>query len=45
MDVLDESPAAEEELFGPVASVFSARNEAEAIQMANDTLFGLGASV
>ena len=38
-------PAYEEELFGPVAAIISAEDEEEAIQMANDTLFGLGAAV
>lgn len=38
-------PAYDEELFGPVASVLRAADEAEAIAMANDTAFGLGASV
>lgn len=38
-------PAYEEELFGPVAAIISAEDEEEAIQIANDTLFGLGAAV
>ncbi len=38
-------PAYEEELFGPVASIFSARDEAEAVRIANDSIFGLGAAV
>lgn len=38
-------PAYEEELFGPVAAIISAANEEEAIQIANDTAFGLGAAV
>ncbi len=38
-------PAYEEELFGPVASVFAARDEAEAVRIANDSIFGLGAAV
>jgi succinate-semialdehyde dehydrogenase/glutarate-semialdehyde dehydrogenase len=38
-------PAYEEELFGPVASVFAARDEQEAIRIANDSIFGLGAAV
>lgn len=38
-------PAYEEELFGPVAAIISARNEADAIRIANDTAFGLGSAV
>jgi succinate-semialdehyde dehydrogenase/glutarate-semialdehyde dehydrogenase len=39
-----DSPAYAEELFGPVASVFRVKNLDEAIRLANDTRFGLGAS-
>ena len=39
-----DSPAYAEELFGPVASVFRVKNVDEAIYLANDTRFGLGAS-
>jgi len=38
-------PAFDEELFGPVAAVIAAENEAEAIKLANQTPFGLGAAV
>jgi len=38
-------PAFDEELFGPVAAIISARDEEEAIRLANDTGFGLGAAV
>jgi len=38
-------PAFDEELFGPVAAVISAENEADAIRLANDSSFGLGAAV
>lgn len=41
----DQSPAATEELFGPVLPVFTIRDEAEAIRVANNSRFGLGASV
>jgi succinate-semialdehyde dehydrogenase / glutarate-semialdehyde dehydrogenase len=37
--------AACEELFGPVAVVFKVKNEAEAIELANQTEYGLGAAV
>ena len=39
-----DSPAYREELFGPVASLFRASDIVEAIRIANDTSFGLGAS-
>jgi succinate-semialdehyde dehydrogenase / glutarate-semialdehyde dehydrogenase len=39
-----DSPAYHEELFGPVASIFRARDLDDAIRIANDTRFGLGAS-
>ena len=38
-------PAYDEELFGPVASIISVKDEREAIRIANDTSFGLGAAV
>ncbi len=44
-DVPDGSPAADEELFGPVAAVFRVSDTEEAIERANDTKFGLGASI
>jgi succinate-semialdehyde dehydrogenase/glutarate-semialdehyde dehydrogenase len=43
-DVPEGSPAYREELFGPVASLFRARDITDAIRMANDTDFGLGSS-
>jgi succinate-semialdehyde dehydrogenase/glutarate-semialdehyde dehydrogenase len=38
-------PAYDEELFGPVASIITAKNEADAIRIANDNQFGLGSAV
>jgi succinate-semialdehyde dehydrogenase / glutarate-semialdehyde dehydrogenase len=44
VDVPREAPAFREEVFGPVASVFRVREAADAIELANDSKFGLGAS-
>ncbi|WP_296809799.1 NAD-dependent succinate-semialdehyde dehydrogenase [Thiocapsa sp.] len=38
-------PAYDDELFGPVAAVLRAADEGEALEIANDTRFGLGGSV
>ncbi len=38
-------PAFDEETFGPVAAVIRARDEADAVRLANDSPFGLGASL
>jgi succinate-semialdehyde dehydrogenase/glutarate-semialdehyde dehydrogenase len=43
-NIAEESPAYREELFGPVASVFRAKDLNHAIQIANASRFGLGAS-
>lgn len=43
-DIPAGSPAYKEEFFGPVASLFCAKNIEQAIEIANDTRFGLGAS-
>jgi succinate-semialdehyde dehydrogenase/glutarate-semialdehyde dehydrogenase len=44
-DVRKGMPAYDEELFGPVGAVVPVKDEQEAIQVANDTSFGLGAAV
>jgi succinate-semialdehyde dehydrogenase/glutarate-semialdehyde dehydrogenase len=44
VDVPETAPAYREELFGPVAVVIRAKGIDEAIRVANDTPFGLGAS-
>lgn len=38
-------PAYDEELFGPVAAVIRAKDERDAIRIANDSVFGLGSAV
>ncbi|HWF14089.1 MAG TPA: NAD-dependent succinate-semialdehyde dehydrogenase [Candidatus Acidoferrales bacterium] len=43
-DIPNNSPAYAEELFGPVASIFRVKSIDEAIRVANDSRFGLGAS-
>ncbi|MDF3311449.1 NAD-dependent succinate-semialdehyde dehydrogenase [Rhodococcus sp. T2V] len=43
--VTAEMEAYSQELFGPVAVVYRARSEQEALELANDTAFGLGAAV
>jgi succinate-semialdehyde dehydrogenase/glutarate-semialdehyde dehydrogenase len=44
-DVQPGMPAYGEEVFGPVAAIIEARDEAEAIRIANDSEFGLGSGV
>ncbi|HET9697496.1 MAG TPA: NAD-dependent succinate-semialdehyde dehydrogenase [Terriglobales bacterium] len=44
VDIPESSPADEEELFGPVASVWKAADIDESIAIANSSRFGLGAS-
>jgi succinate-semialdehyde dehydrogenase/glutarate-semialdehyde dehydrogenase len=42
-DIPKGSPAHDDELFGPVASLYRAKNMAHAVEIANDSVFGLGA--
>ncbi|REG90646.1 NAD-dependent succinate-semialdehyde dehydrogenase [Algoriphagus antarcticus] len=44
-DIPTSAPAYSEELFGPVATIFKVKNEEDAIALANDSEFGLGASI
>ena len=44
-EVSRDDPKAREEIFGPVLSVIEVASEAEAIELANDTDYGLAASV
>ena len=43
--VSNEDRAARDEIFGPVACVIPFRDEAEAIRLANDTIYGLSGSI
>ena len=42
---MPEMEIAREEIFGPVAPIITASDENEAIRIANDSKFGLGASI
>jgi succinate-semialdehyde dehydrogenase/glutarate-semialdehyde dehydrogenase len=44
-DVTPGMPAFDEELFGPVGAIVRARDERDAVRLANQTVFGLGAAV
>jgi succinate-semialdehyde dehydrogenase/glutarate-semialdehyde dehydrogenase len=41
-DISSDNPARHEEFFGPVAQVYRVKDEAEAVELANDTPYGLG---
>jgi len=43
--VSPDSPSYKEELFGPVATVYKVASEEQAVEVANDTPFGLGSYV
>ena len=45
LEMNPENPIAQEELFGPLAMVFKVKNDEEALQIANNTMFGLGNAV
>jgi len=46
LDAVDKGmPAFDEETFGPVAAVIRAKDETDAVRLANDSAFGLGASL
>jgi succinate-semialdehyde dehydrogenase/glutarate-semialdehyde dehydrogenase len=44
-DVRPGQPAHDEEVFGPVAAIIAAEDEADAIRIANDSEFGLGSGI
>jgi succinate-semialdehyde dehydrogenase/glutarate-semialdehyde dehydrogenase len=44
-DIGSDNPARHEEFFGPVAQVYRVKDEQEAVELANDTPYGLGSYV
>ncbi|MEM7616762.1 MAG: NAD-dependent succinate-semialdehyde dehydrogenase [Pseudomonadota bacterium] len=44
-DIDENMPAYNEELFGPVISVIKAKNSDDAVRIANDSIYGLGAGI
>jgi aldehyde dehydrogenase (NAD+) len=45
VDVNNQMSVAREEMFGPIVSIIKVRDEAEALQVANDTEYGLSSAV
>lgn len=45
VDLPHDAPIVREEVFGPVAILFRFKNEADAVRLANDSDFGLGATI
>lgn len=45
LDVKNEMPIAQEEMFGPIAPIIKVNGEAEALRVANDTQYGLSSAV
>lgn len=44
-DIPDDSKTSQMEFFGPISSIFRAKDEADAIRLANNTPYGLGGSI
>jgi succinate-semialdehyde dehydrogenase/glutarate-semialdehyde dehydrogenase len=44
-DLAEDNPARDWEFFGPVSMIFRAKDEADAIRIANQSPFGLGGSI
>ncbi len=44
-DITSDMPSYDQELFGPVATVYVVKDETEAIRLANDSSYGLGGSI
>jgi len=45
IDVQENMPAYHQEMFGPVAAIIKAKDENDAIRIANDSHFGLGSAI
>lgn len=44
-NIKKSTPAYDEELFGPVFSLFRVKNGLEAVEIANESIYGLSASI